>query len=229
MSPPKTFIIVPAAGIGSRMQAEVPKQYLRLNGIAILERTLQTLCSVPDIARIVIAIAKSDNYFAELPSAKRVQQVIGGATRAESVLAALEILSDEAQPDDWVLVHDAARPLITLSDIAKLRHAVATHPAGGILATPIADTLKQVDPHLTILCTLPRAQIWRALTPQMCRYGLLQKALHKAFQQQQEITDEAMALEQLGYALQIVEGDARNLKITTPLDLALAESLLTNP
>lgn len=223
-----TYIIIPAAGGGTRMQQPTPKQYLSLAGKPVLEHTLTTLLAVPDIAGLVIALAPDDLFFAHLTSAThpRITQVHGGDSRAASVLNALNALTPIAQPHDWVLVHDAARPLVRLSDIAQLRTTLQDHPVGGILATPVTDTLKQSNAQGHICATVARDALWRALTPQMCRYGLLKQALNHCLQANIAITDEAMALESLGHTLQIIEGAFDNIKITYPIDLLIAEQLL---
>jgi len=223
-----TYIIVPAAGGGTRMQQPIPKQYLNLAGKPVLEHTLTTLLAIPFIARVVVALSSDDLFFNSLASAThpRLTQVQGGNSRASSVLNALNALSTIAEPHDWVLVHDAARPLVTLKDIDHLRVTLANHPIGGILATPVTDTLKQSDAQLKTCLTVARDTLWRALTPQMCRYGLLKQALSHCLNANLGITDEAMALETLGQTMQIVEGSADNIKITYPIDLLIAEQLL---
>ncbi len=221
-----TYIVVPAAGTGTRLHQSLPKQYAMLAGQAILTHTLTTLLAIPDVQQLIIALAADDTHFDALITIDdaRLSRVIGGASRAESVLSALNHLT--ANDDDWVLIHDAARPLISLNDIAKLRMKLAKHPVGGILATPVTDTLKHVDQHGTIQHTVNRKTLWRALTPQMCRYGVLKQALTQCLLEQQTITDEAMALERCGYSMQIIEGSATNIKITYPIDLLVAEQLI---
>lgn len=206
------------------MQHTLAKQYLPLAGVPILERTLQTLLQVKAVA-IVVALAEEDRYFDQLTSSHhpKIQRVTGGATRAASVLAALQLLAAKAHPEDWVMVHDAARPLVSLSDIEHLQQRLIDHPVGGILATPVTDTIKQVDAQGNIQLTLARHTLWRALTPQLCRFGLLQQALSHCLHHQLEITDEAMALECCGHSPAIVEGSASNIKITYPMDLLIAE------
>lgn len=223
-----TYIIVPAAGGGTRMQQDTPKQYLPLDGQCILERTLHTLLSVPDIHQVIVALAPHDAYFDTLAICQqpRLTRITGGASRAASVLQALNHLTATAHADDWVLVHDAARPLVRLSDIATLRATLHDHPIGGILATPVSDTLKQVDTSLNIHSTIDRSILWRALTPQMARYGLLKAALSACLTQGIKPTDEAQALEQAGFTPRIVEGCSDNIKITYPMDLLLAEQIV---
>lgn len=227
-TPFQTFIVVPAAGNGQRMQQFIAKQYLHLAGKPVLTHTLETLLAVPAISQLIIALAPDDLLFDRLISITdpRLIRIKGGVTRAASVLNALNHLNPIAKDDDWVLVHDAARPFISQQDIAHLRSQLAEHPVGGLLATPVTDTLKQVDADLTIQKTLNRQTLWRALTPQMCRYGLLKAALNHCLAQQITITDEAMAMEQCNHAMQIIEGSSDNIKITYPIDLMIAEQLI---
>lgn len=225
-----TYIIVPAAGEGTRMQQNMPKQYLELAGKAVLEHTLNALLAIPHIQHIVVALAPDDVFFEHLSASRhpRVMRVNGGTSRAASVLNALNALRTEAQAHDWILVHDAARPLVRQEDIHQLRTTLADHPVGGILASPVTDTLKRVGADLQIQQTLERDTLWRALTPQMCRYDLLKSALTTCLSKNIPVTDEAMALEYGGLNLQIVEGASDNIKITYPIDLLLAEQILAN-
>lgn len=220
------YIVVPAAGNGQRMQQSVPKQYLYLCGKAIVERSIDALLRL-EPASITVALALDDTRFATLDCAKnpRVHGIQGGRSRATSVLAALHHLSSVALADDWVLVHDAARPLVTTADLTRLTTRLADHPVGGLLATPAIDTLKQVDLHGCVIKTLARDGVWRALTPQMARYGLLREAIERCLIDGLEPTDEAMALEYNGHHPLIVEGSADNIKITHAIDLITAEQL----
>ncbi len=217
------WAIVPAAGVGKRMGAEVPKQYLEVGGKPVLQHTLERLLSVESITGIHVALGHEDGYWPGLPFSghPRIRAVPGGRERADSVYSALLHLADRAQADDWVLVHDAARLCITRRDVLKLMEALQDDPVGGILALPVSDTLKTVeDQHIT--GTPDRQRIWRALTPQMFRYGLLKKALLDAAGRNQVVTDESSALELAGYPPRIVEGRPDNIKITRPEDLPLA-------
>ena len=230
MTTPRFWLVIPAAGIGRRMQAACPKQYLTVSGKTILELTLQCFIERPDVMGIVLALAEHDTWWSQLDMAgdPRIQTVIGGAERADSVLNALLALNDRgAQADDWVLVHDAARPLLKSADLERLLLELADDPVGGILAVPARDTLKQVSATGAILTTIDRSVIWHALTPQMFRLGLLQRALADALHAQVAITDESSAMEWAGLSPRIVEGCASNIKITRPEDLQLLQNLLT--
>ena len=217
------WAIVPAAGVGKRMGTEVPKQYLEVGGKPVLQHTLERLLSVETIAGINVALGEEDGFWPDLPFTDhpRIRAVPGGRERADSVYSALLHLEDRAKPDDWVLVHDAARLCITRSDVLRLIETLRDDPIGGILALPVSDTLKTVD-NQYITGTPDRRQVWRALTPQMFRYSLLRQALFDAAEQNRLVTDESSALELAGYRPCIVEGRPDNLKITRPEDLPLA-------
>jgi 2-C-methyl-D-erythritol 4-phosphate cytidylyltransferase len=222
-------MIVPAAGSGRRFGSAIPKQYLPLLGQTVMQCTLDRLGALNQISKIVVPVNASDQLAASLQYQYRhkLAFVAGGAERADSVLAGLEALKGQASDEDWVLVHDVARPCVRLSDIERLMAELATHAVGGILANPVRDTIKQsavASPE--IVATVLRSQLWQALTPQMFRFGLLYQALVQAGQQQALVTDEASALELLGYQPRLVAGAHDNLKITYPEDLALAEYLL---
>ena len=219
----KFWAIVPAAGVGKRMQADRPKQYLELAGTTVIEHTLLRLLQADIFSAIAVAVSKEDPYWPELPLSKH-QTIItapGGKERADSVLSGLKAIREQASDDDWVLVHDAARPCITTADIHYLINTLVNDEVGGILALASADTLKQVQGN-SITGTLDRSHIWRALTPQMFRYGLLKAALEQT-QGNPAITDDASALELTGLQPKIVEGRPDNIKITRPEDLALAK------
>lgn len=226
MKPINYYAVVPAAGVGKRMQADVPKQYLRLAGKTVLEQTLNRLLAADIFTAISISISKEDPYWTELDVAKNPKIITaeGGIERADSVLSALKALEDVADKDDWVLVHDAARPCITSQDIMLLINRLKNETFGGILALSSHDTLKQVTGE-TIQTTLDRSTVWRALTPQMFRYGVLKKALEQT-KGNLAVTDEASAVELTGGVAKIIEGRADNIKITRPEDLALAEFYL---
>lgn len=223
MNATKFWAVVPAAGVGKRMGSNTPKQYLEINGKPVLEHTLERLLSVPSLSGVFVALGAEDGYWDDLSSSKdsRVFAAPGGRERADSVLSALRSMDSVADPEDWVLVHDAARLCITREDIEKLIQTLAQDPIGGILALPVSDTLKTVQ-DLRILNTPDRSVIWRALTPQMFRYGLLRDALSSAQAEGRIVTDEASAIEQSGYQPRIVEGRPDNIKITRPEDLELA-------
>ncbi|WP_068712060.1 2-C-methyl-D-erythritol 4-phosphate cytidylyltransferase [Vibrio tritonius] len=219
--------IVPAAGVGSRMKADRPKQYLNLLGHTVLEHTVEKLLSHPAITQVVVAVSDDDPYFPELSLAshERVIRVSGGKERADSVLSALNYVCQNLK-NEWVLVHDAARPCVNLDDVSGLIDVATQHRVGAILASPVRDTMKRSDSEQQIQHTVDRVALWHALTPQMFRAQSLQRALHDALQQQVTITDEASAFEWLGYAPALVAGRADNIKITQPEDLALAEFYL---
>lgn len=219
---PRLWVVVPAAGIGSRMRADRPKQYLQLAGKSILEHTLDIFLSHPAFPRLVVCLAADDPWWPELALAadERISRVDGGRERADSVLnGLLHLLSEGAEDDDWVLVHDAARPNLTHADLDRLVMTLHEDPVGGLLAVPARDTLKREDGHGRVAATLDRQVIWQAYTPQMFRLGLLHRVLADACVAGVTITDEASALEWAGHAPRLVEGRADNLKVTRPEDL----------
>ncbi|HIG63994.1 MAG TPA: 2-C-methyl-D-erythritol 4-phosphate cytidylyltransferase [Methyloprofundus sp.] len=224
----KYWGIVPAAGVGKRMQADRPKQYLPLNNITVIEQTLTRLLEVKSISAVVVAISKEDPYWPtlEISSNPRIYTAAGGKERADSVLSALNFIADKADDNDWVLVHDAARPCITQSDVEYLINELQDHPVGGILGLASHDTLKSVDNNLAISDTVDRSKIWRAFTPQMFRYAALKHALQEAADKGWIMTDDASAMELQGMQPKIIAGRADNLKITRPEDLALAQFYL---
>ncbi len=219
----KFWAVVPAAGVGKRMQADRPKQYLPLANKTVLEQTLMRLLDADVFSAVAVAVSKEDPYWPELElsSHDKVITAAGGKERADSVLSALKSLRDRASDSDWVLVHDAARPCLTSSDIHLLIETLKDDDVGGILALSSHDTLKNVE-GLNITETIDRSVIWRALTPQMFRYGMLKQALEQA-EGNPAVTDEASALEMQGLQPKIVEGRPDNIKITRPEDLALAQ------
>lgn len=234
--PKNIWCIVPAAGIGSRFGAEIPKQYFKLGEQPILLHTLDCLLQCDQIRKITLCLAPDDQYWQQLGfSDSRMQITQGGSSRADSVLNGLLALKDVAEQSDWVLVHDAARPCLSIKLLNDLVNELKFDEVGGILALPASDTLKEVAsvdsraalPKVTK--TLNRTAIWHAQTPQMFRYGLLHKALEQAKKNHTEITDESSAIEALGLQPKVVLGDAHNLKITTAGDLALADFFLTRP
>lgn len=208
------------------MQADCPKQYLQLNGRTILQHTLQRLRDSLPSAQITVAIATDDPYWDQYSYPDKVVRVAGGAERCHSVHNALTALQDQAADDDWVIVHDAARPCVRPEDIQQLLNCVMTHTVGGLLALPVRDTMKRANAAGEIITTVSRDNLWHALTPQVFRYRALLHALTKALDSTELVTDEAQALERLGYAPLLVAGHADNIKITHPDDLALAERYL---
>lgn len=223
------YALIPAAGGGTRMAAALPKQYLPLAGQPLLCHALDALCATPAIAKVFLVLAPDDGhwrdrYTAAWPGRVRVLRC-GGATRAESVANGLDAAAGEIAADDWVLVHDAARACLTRHHIETLIAALADDPVGGLLAVPVADTLKRGpagNDEPRVAATVPRDGLWQAQTPQMFRRGLLQRALQRA----PAVTDEAGAVEALGLRPRLVPGDMTNLKVTYPIDLQLAEWIL---
>jgi len=220
--------VVPAAGIGSRMQADRPKQYLTIGSQTILEHTLLKLAAHPAISRVVVALSPDDQYFSQLPlqNASWLTIVDGGASRAESVNNALAELAD----NEWALVHDAARPCVNSSDISRLiERTDAEHFGGGILATPVRDTMKRASAdtaNQVVLKTEERDNLWHALTPQLFRADRLREALAAALSAGAVVTDEASAMEFAGYTVELIDSDPANIKITRPADLPLAQFYL---
>jgi len=214
------WVIVPAAGSGTRFGAAMPKQYLPINGQALIAYTLDALLSHPSVAAAMVVLAAHDTYWpgwTEL-AGKPLHTCVGGATRAASVLAGLRALPPDINADDWVLVHDAARPNLKAADLSRLLEIGCAEPDGAILAAPLHDTLKRSTHEGCIERTEPRAQLWRALTPQLFRRYPLTCALQSAMDKGIEITDEAMAMELQGARPRLVEGSPNNFKITTTDD-----------
>ena len=219
------WAVVPAAGRGSRFGGERPKQYLEVAGRPLLAHTLDALLAHPGVAGVVVALAADDplwpgwDEFAGRP----LLTCVGGDSRAGSVLAALQVLPDAVRGDDFVLVHDAARPNLALADLEQLLERGRADPVGAILAAPVRDTLKRSGDDGGIDGTEPRERLWRALTPQLFRRLQLTRALQAAAGAGLEVTDEAMALERQGLRPLLVEGREDNFKVTTPADLARFE------
>jgi 2-C-methyl-D-erythritol 4-phosphate cytidylyltransferase / 2-C-methyl-D-erythritol 2,4-cyclodiphosphate synthase len=217
---------MPAAGSGRRFGGLTPKQYLPLAGRSVIEHALAPFVADPRCAGIVVALDAADTTFGTLPPARdaRLRRVTGGARRCDSVRNALAAIDDGE--DSWVLVHDAARPCAAAGDVDALLAACVDDEVGGVLAAPVADTLKRADAARRVIKSPPREGLWRALTPQMFRLGLLRRALQEAQGTGREPTDEAQAVEWLGKAPRLIAGDPGNIKITTAADLAVAEAQL---
>ncbi len=224
----RLFAVVPAAGRGERFGRGRPKQYVALLGRPVLSWSLQALLGDPAVRAIVVALAAGDRRFGRLPEAHdpRVRACRGGSRRELSVASALAVLADEARDEDWVLVHDAARPCLHPSDLRQLVRALADEPIGGLLAVPLGDTLKAAGPDGRSDRTVPREGLWRALTPQMFRYGVLRRALALSLERERTVTDEASAVEALGLRPRLVAGRPDNIKITLPGDRGLAAAIL---
>lgn len=221
-------MVVPAAGSARRMGAAVPKQYLPLAGRTVIEWSLAPFLAHERTAAVVVVLAEQDQRWPQttLAGDARVVTTNGGAERMDSVLAGLQALQDRAAPDDWVLVHDAARPCLSATDLDRLLNELNDDDVGGLLAAPVVDTLKRADDGGRVSQTVPRAKLWRALTPQMFRRDLLQRAIQSARAKGIAVTDEAQAVEALGLQPKLVAGDADNIKITLPEDLPRAERIL---
>lgn len=229
--PTQYSVIVPAAGIGKRMQSDCPKQYLHILGKSIIEHTLDNLLSHPQIERVVVVLNPKDRIFKGLPISKHPQLdiVIGGKERSDSVLAGLNHLSTSEQ---WVLVHDAARPCLDHTDLSSLLSLAANGNDGGILAAPVRDTMKRGSAISSkklssVKHTESRDNLWHALTPQFFPLALLKHALNLAINEGAEVTDEASAIEYVSETVMLVEGRASNIKVTRPEDLLLAEFYLS--
>ncbi|MFM8798129.1 MAG: 2-C-methyl-D-erythritol 4-phosphate cytidylyltransferase [Fluviibacter sp.] len=225
------FAIIPAAGSGSRFGAPLPKQYLTINGLPIIRHAIDALLADARIARVVVVLSPEDNDWHEgcLPaqSQDRVSVIrIGGVTRAESVLNGISWLANNSnvKSKDWILVHDAARPCLTPVQIDALITSLSDDPVGGLLAIPVADTVKRADTAQRVEATLDRRSLWQAQTPQMFRLDLLQQALGAI--DLAVATDESAAIEALGYAPKLVAGSLANLKVTYPADLSLATAII---
>jgi 2-C-methyl-D-erythritol 4-phosphate cytidylyltransferase len=228
MSSSGFWAVVPAAGIGERMHADRPKQYLQLEAKTVIEHTLLRLASHPQIEGIVVAISPDDIWWPKLSISLTcpVHVVEGGEQRADSVLNALVGLSERLESDPWVLVHDAARPCLRIEDIDRMLSLLSRHDVGGILGVPVNDTVKRTGLDNVINETVDRRNLWRAATPQMFHLRQLSLALAHALEQKMPITDEASAIEFVGLKPMMIEGHSDNIKITVPQDLALASWFL---
>jgi len=224
------WVVIPAAGVGKRMESDTPKQYLKLNNKTVIEHTLSVFDKHDSISEIVVSISEGDEYWAALDFelSKPLHIATGGKERCDSVLNGLKYLENKAAADDdWVLVHDAARPCLRHEDLTLLIDSLREHDVGGILAIPVRDTMKRSLDNNEIKETVERENLWHALTPQMFRFGLLMDSIEAALNKDIMITDEASAIELAGFHPLLVEGHADNLKITRPEDLALAAFFLS--
>ncbi len=226
----KIIAIVPAAGTGTRLGDALPKQYLDVNEFPMIYHALAVLCRVSRIEKVIVILSADDKHWLPLMSnavadldGRPVVLRVGGPTRGESVLNGLNAMQDDMNPNDWVIVHDAARPCIRLELIEQFIDELHDDSIGGLLALPLADTIKRDTGNLRVETTLAREGIWRAQTPQMFRYGMLREAMQKM----PDATDEAQAIEALGHQPKLVMGDSANLKVTYAPDLKLARMLLS--
>jgi 2-C-methyl-D-erythritol 4-phosphate cytidylyltransferase len=226
------FVVMPAAGSGQRFAATVPKQYAPLGSSTVIEHALMPFESDPDCAGIVVAVAPTDAAWPAIAARRTrvIETAAGGEQRAHSVRNALRALAGNARDDDWIMVHDAARPCLAPTDLQLLKRELAAHPVGGLLAVPLADTLKRaLEPgtsHTHVDQTVDREGLWRAATPQVFRLGMLLRALEAAIDAQRLPTDEAQAIEWTGQRPRLVAGRADNIKVTTAEDLAIASAIL---
>jgi 2-C-methyl-D-erythritol 4-phosphate cytidylyltransferase len=240
------WCIVPGGGKGKRMGADIPKQYLMIAGKTVAEHTLEKLCRVPQIREVIVAVAEDDSAWPALlarlsgkssgkPSEKsperppeKIRRACAGKERVHSVLNALNAIADRAGADDWVMVHDIARPCVHPDDIARLIGQLQGNPWGGLLAAPVTDTLKRAAVDFSVAETIKRENVWRAFTPQMFRYGILIRAIESALAKGLIVTDESSAIEHIGGTVSLIEGRTDNIKITRPEDLLLAEFFLSH-
>jgi 2-C-methyl-D-erythritol 4-phosphate cytidylyltransferase len=223
---PTTFALVPAAGQGTRMGDSLPKQYLPVAGRPMMFHSLEALAAVGRIDHVIVILSPLDRHWgghdwSAFPD-KIEALFAGGASRGESVANALALLADRAAADDWILVHDAARPCIATRLVEQFLDEVGDDPVGGLLAMPLADTLKRAEDSMRVGETIPREGLWRAQTPQMFRYDVLRRGLART----PGATDESQAVESLGQMPRIVQGENANLKVTFADDLPLAEMIL---
>jgi 2-C-methyl-D-erythritol 4-phosphate cytidylyltransferase len=227
-APARRWAVLVAAGRGERFGGSTPKQYTRLLGRPALSWSLAALLASPAVDGVVVVLAPRDRRWKGIAESRnsRVSTCVGGDRREASVWNALRALAPRARDDDWVIVHDAARPCLRREDLDALIAATGRDPVGGLLAVPVPDTLKVDDGHGRSARTADRAGLWRALTPQIFRYGLLRRALALCLERERAVTDEASAIESLGLRPRLVPGRGDNIKLTTPADRLLAEAIL---
>jgi 2-C-methyl-D-erythritol 4-phosphate cytidylyltransferase len=226
---PKVFAIIPAAGQGTRIGDAVPKQYLPIAGKPMMFHSIEALAAVSRIECVCVVLSPLDRHWGEhdwsaLPD-KIEPLFAGGALRSETVMNALKHLGDRLAKDDWVLVHDAARPCIQTELVEQFLDEVGDDPVGGLLSMPVADTLKSADENQRVAATIPRLNLYRAQTPQMFRYDLLRRGLEL----RPDASDESQAVESIGFsAPRLVQGENSNIKVTFAEDLALAELIIAH-
>ena len=221
---PKYWAVVPAAGVGRRMNVDIPKQYLEVRGKTLMEHTVQRLLDFPLLEKVVVVLDKDDEHYKDIALLRhsRVLLAEGGTERYNSVLNGLKVLSVLADEKDWVMVHDVARPCIRRSDLDWLVEQLKGHPVGGLLGNPVRDTMKRTGMDGLVAETVDRTALWHALTPQMFRVKQLRDAIAKAIDDKMPVTDEASAIEYAGQQPVMVEGHPDNIKVTRGADLALA-------
>ncbi len=223
----KQYALIPAAGSGSRMGGGVPKQYLSLAGRPMIYHAIRTFFTHARISRVYVVLSAGDSYWDRYDWSEFERKLVvlrcGGVTRALSVTQGLQQMGGEVSAEDWVLVHDAARPGLDHALLDKLLDALTHDSVGGLLAVPVADTLKRADADQRVIATESRAGLWQAQTPQMFRHAQLLDALLNAGEQ---VTDEASAIETRGRKPRLVESNSRNLKVTYPQDLELIRLVL---
>ena len=233
----KVWVVIPAAGIGKRMQSAIPKQYLKINDKTILEHTLNCFSSHPDIAGIIVVLNSDDYYWKTIQSnllskSKPIYTVEGGKERSDSVLQGIDylLMVERIKGDSWVMIHDAARPCLLKEDIDTLLSIRNESSIGGILASPVRDTMKRASPNSNAISkTESRDNLWHALTPQLFRIEILKDALEHCLEKEIPVTDEASALEAVGKSVVLIEGSSNNIKVTQVADLNIATLLLSSP
>lgn len=220
----KVAAVIPAAGIGSRMLSNIPKQYIKIKGRTILEHSVNIFLMNFNIKKIIIVLHKKDNFFYKLPIAlhPKVFSVIGGRSRINSVLLGLLAIHDS----EWVVIHDAVRPCLDFHDLEKIMNVIKYSAFGGILATPVINTIKYSINNLSVLHTINRDKLWNALTPQCFPLELLISCVKKVIKKKISVTDEASVMEYFGYYPELVRGSSKNIKITYQEDIDLASYYL---
>lgn len=225
------WLIIPAAGVGKRLNADLPKQYIVIDDRSVIEHTLSPFIAYPHIQQIIVVVSNADTHWQKIQTSftqVKFVTVPVGKERCFSVYQGLLSLQSLAAADDWVLVHDAVRPCISSQDIDRLVVSLQHHTVGGLLGVPVRDTLKRVNTNGDVIATIARENIWQAQTPQMFRYGILMQAMKAAIEQDRMVTDEASAIELIGQHPVMVEGTADNIKITYPEDIQRAKYYLTS-
>ena len=222
------WVVIPAAGVGKRMGVDKPKQYIEVSNKTIIEHTIKCFLDREEIEKVVVAISNTDEFWPELQISKHEKVITapGGAERYQSVFNGLKELQDKAEQNDWVLVHDAARPCLSQSAIDRLMIELREHEVGGILAMPCRDTMKRSNEKSEIIDTVERESLWHAQTPQMFKYEKLYSAISDVLEKDIVVTDEAMAIELSGFKPLLVRGQQENIKITHKDDLKYLETYL---